>query len=126
MEFYPITQIPHPIVRGMFGCSLYSSLSSQGLSFNPSLGDTIQLDGQANPSLSIALPGSLSSAVGPNVAPAFCAYRTESLFVRRETYMIASGLVVSSSVVSARLSLGVQVSGLVDPVRMSIKKNNVS
>ena len=128
VEFYPITQVPQPIVRQMFGCSLYPSLSTQELSFSPSLGDTIQLDSQANPSLSITLPGSLSSVVDQNAAPAFCAYRTESLFVRRESYLIASGrniLMVSSSVVSARLSLGLRVSGLVDPVRMDIKKNNV-
>lgn len=131
MEFYPITETPQPIVRRMFGCSLYpsQSLTDQGLNFSPSLGDTIQLQGQANPTLSIALPGALSDVVAPNVAPNFCAYKTESLFIRRETYLVTSGrdtLVISSGVVSARLSLGVRVSNLVEPVRMSFKKSNVS
>ena len=129
VEFYPITQIPQPIVQQMFGCSLYPSLGTRGLSFSPSFGDNIQLDAQDDSDLSIALPPSLSASVGQNVAPAFCAYRTESLFVRRESYLIASGrnaLVVSSSVVTARFSRGVKVSGLVDPVTMDIKKNKVS
>lgn len=129
MEFYPITQIPQPIVRQMFGCSLYPSLGTGGLSFSPSFSDSIQLAAQEDPDLNIALPPTLSATVEQNVAPAFCAYRTDSLFVRRESYLIASGrntLVVSSSVVTARLSLGVKVSGLVDPVTMDIKKNNVN
>lgn len=128
VEFYPISQVPQPIVRNMFGCSLYPSLGNQGLLFSPSVGEEIQLVEQANPSLNIALPGSLSGAVGQDAGLAFCAYREESLFIRRETYLIQSGrnsLVVASNVVSARLSLGLKVSNLVEPVRMSFTRKDV-
>lgn len=129
-EFYPIRQVPQPIVRDMFGCSLYPTLGVNPLSFSPFFGNSVQLQGTATPSLSLTLPASLSGAIGQTSPPslAFCGYRGESLFVRRESYLVASGrstLLVASNVVSARLSGGVKVSALQDPVKMSFNKNKV-
>lgn len=129
-EFYPITQIPTPIVRDMFGCSLYPSLGGQPLTFSPSVGDNIQLEEAANPSLSIALPVSLGAASGLSTPPslAFCAHKTGGFFVRRRSYLAQGSqgaLKLSSNVASARLSMGVTVRGLQDPVKMTFSKKEV-
>lgn len=128
-EIYPIDQIPQPIIRNMFGCSLYPTFNDQGLTFSPFLGDEIQLSEDEVPSFSITLPGSLTDAVDESLSPSvlFCAFRTEGLFVRRESYLTETGrssLVLASNVACARLSLGVIVSDLTEPVRITFMKDD--
>ncbi len=128
-EFYPISQTPQPIVREMFGCSLYPALGNEALSFSPELGgDVVQLQAAAEPTLTLSLPASLSSTVPDQPALSFCAYKEEGLFTRRRSYLAALGqgsITLASNVVSARLSRGVVVTNLKDPVRMSFSKIEV-
>ena len=128
VDLYPISEIPQPVIRDTFGCSIYPSLNTQSaLTFSPSVGDEIQLSADNVPSFSIALPGSLTDAIDATQSPAalFCAFRDEGLFVRRESYLSQTGrdtLVLSSNVACARVTLGVTVSTLTDPVTIIFTK----
>lgn len=131
MESYPISETPQHVIRDTFGCSLYPSLADTALSFSPSLGDTIELAAASAPNLTITLPETLAADAGIStpLSLAFCGYKTEALFVRRESYLEDSGrgsLQLSSGVVSARPSLSERVTGLTENVKMTFMKNQAS
>ena len=133
MENYPITQTPQPVIRDTFGCSLYPSLGGNALSFSPALGDTIDLTAtSADPNVTITLPETLAIDAGISSTPtslAFCGYKTETLFVRRDSYLQDSDrgdLQLSGGVVSARLALTERVTGLSENVKITIFKQEAS
>ena len=128
-ESYPIQQVPTCFSRDAFGCCLYPAIGNEALSFSPNLEDNLELLESTDPSLSITLPGSLSSSLSSRPGLSFCGYREESLFIRRESYLGNSALgslTLASRVVSARLFQGVVASNLEEPIRMSFKKIQVS
>ena len=130
-EFYPIQQIPPQlIIRDTFGCALYPALDGGALSFSPDLQDDIELISAATPTVSMRLPSSLPSAIGDSrPALAYCGFKGEGLFIRRQSYLTASGrefFELASNVVFARLSRGVVVENLQEPVMMTFAKSRVS
>ena len=122
-ESYPIKTIPQLIVRDTYGCALYPALPDTALTFTPDLENQIILLSNTTHSLSITLPSSLSSVIGgSHPALTFCAFKNEALFVRREAYLNATGqqfIKLASKVVLARLSGGVAVKDLNDPITIS-------
>ena len=132
MVNYPISATPQHIIRDTFGCSLYPSLEETALSFSPYLGDTIDLVSNPAPNLTITLPETLAEDAGIGSQPSlsFCGYKTEALFVQRESYLQDSGrgsLQLSSGVVSTTLSLGITVTGLTEStVRITFAKDQAS
>lgn len=131
MENYPVTDNPQQIIRDTFGCSLHPSLGNTALSFSPSFGDTIELVSAPTPNLTITLPETLAEDAGIATQPslAFCGYKTETLFVRRDSYLQASGrgsLQLTSGVVSARPAMTERITDLTENVKMTFMKNQVS
>lgn len=132
MENYPITQTPQHVVRDTFGCSLYPALTNSVLSFSASFGDTIDLESSSSsPNLTITLPGTLAEDIGLSTPPslAFCGYSTQTLFVRRDSYLQNSGrgiLQVASGIVSARPAVSMRFTDLTETVRMTFRKNKAS
>lgn len=112
-ESYPIDEVPQPVIRDTFSCSLYSSVGDGALSFSPALGG------------SITLPASLSATLPSQPSLAFCDYKNEALFIRREDSIGQGSITLASGVVSARFSGELQVSGLEDPVVISFSKTEV-
>ena len=131
LETYPIRDTPQLVIRDMFGCSLYPDLGDTALSFSPGLGDAIQLVAAPTPNLTITLPDTLVADAGFSTPPSlvFCGYKSESLFVRRESYLEDTGrgsLQLASGVVSARPAMSQRVTGLTENVKMTFIKNQVS
>lgn len=128
-ESYPIQQTPPQCVaRDTFGCCLYPSIGDLELSFSPAVGDTILLQGAANPTVTLTLPAALSFSLPSQPSLSFCVYKDESLFIRRESHLRATGqtsTILASSVVGARFSGGVVLNNLQTPVRISFTKSNV-
>lgn len=128
-EAYPIEVTPQPIIRNMFGCSAYPSLDDDGIDFSASFGDQITLNGDGTSTISIELPGSVSDSLNGTVSPSviFCTYRTQGLYLSREQYLMDSGnddLVIGSNIASARLSGGIMVTSLTDPVVIVFMKTD--
>ena len=112
-ESYPIDQVPQQVLKDTFSCSLYPSLGDGALSYSLALGGTI------------ALPASLSAILPSQPSLAFCDYKNEALFIRRENFIGQGSVTLASGVVSARLSGELQVSGLEDPVVITLSKTKV-
>lgn len=131
IESYPISQTPQHVIRDTFGCSIYPSLEDAELSFSPQLADTIELMDAPAPNLTITLPETLAEDAGITTQPslAFCGYKTEALFVRRESYLQESDRgshQLSSGVASAALSMNITVTGLNENnIRITFIKNQV-
>lgn len=132
MANYPITETPQLVTRDMFGCALYPSVDNTVQSFSPSLGDSIELIAATTPNLTITLPETLTEDAGISVQSslAFCGYKSEALFVRRENYLLDKGrdsLQLSSGIVSVNPSLREgEVNGLSENVMIVFVKNMVS
>ena len=130
VESYPVGQSPQPVVRDMFGCVVHQARPSQSISFNAAIADTIQVTNVVNPHLTITTPSSLLDqlSISSTLSLAFCVFKDESLFVRRSSYLIdqnRASFQLGSSVVSARLSGGVSVKDLEDPVDMTFTRKQV-
>ena len=81
----------------------------------------------ATPTVSMRLPSSLPSAIGDSrPALAYCGFKGEGLFIRRNSSDQDQGsFELASNVVFARLSGGVVVENLDEPVQMVFIKTQV-
>ena len=143
-DTYPLTRNPTIIARDTFAIVIYSGVnpaSFAGQTVTALMGNTFQFRGFTIENIgqqalneatgSITLPRTLFNGrnlVRP-VKLVFNMYLTESLFVRRQQYLMQTNRTynrLGSIVMAARISGGVRISGLEQPVQQSYYKNPVS
>ena len=143
-DAYPLTRNPTIIARDTFAIVIYSGVnpaSFAGQTVTALMGNTFQFRGFTIENIgqqalneatgSITLPRTLFNGrnlVRP-VKLVFNMYLTESLFVRRQQYLMQTNRTynrLGSIVMAARISGGVRISGLEQPVQQSYYKNPVS
>lgn len=128
VDAYPLDQTPQPIIRETFGCLVFSLVRGQAINFNAAVEDKVMVLEVDRPSVSVVIPSSLFDQLTGSTSPsdiAFCAYKDHSLFVTRDSYLVQQGRGrdrYGGNAVSARLSGGLSVKNLEEPVELTFVK----
>lgn len=130
IDHYPLDgQKSLPLKTKTFACIIHNITNPRLINFTPAVVMNNILFDTESPDDTFTLPASVTNGLTPlPPTAAFCIFVNEGLFLRRNSYLVnekQTDLHVGGYVVSARLSGGVNVQDLPEPVVMSFIQDEV-